>query len=290
MRICCAGEVMVELAGETESGIYRRGLGGDTFNTAIYLARLGLSVDYLSWLGDDIFSENIIQQLQQEGIGSDLICRLSGRQTGLYMINNDSQGERQFTYWRDHSPAREMFDQPVSLDSCQAFYFTGITLAVTRSGLQNLKSLLIELQNDGVTIIFDPNYRPQLWQSTLQAQQHYREILPYCDTVLPTLEDERLLWKLDSVQNCADMYREYGAKEVVVKDPNLMAHVFSGQQRAQRQAETVSAVDTTGAGDSFNAGYLATRLRGGSLEDSLQAAQALAAAVVQHRGALLPRY
>lgn len=290
MRICCAGEVMVELASEAEPGIYRQGLAGDSFNTAIYLSRQGLSVDYLTWLGDDIFSDDIIRQMQQEKVGSDFIRRLPGRQPGLYMTNNDQRGERQFTYWRDHSPVREMFDQPLSLDNCQAFYFTGITLAVTRSGIQNLRSLLIQLRQDGVTIIFDPNYRPQLWQSTLQAQQHYREILPYCDTVLPTLDDETLLWDINSVEGCADMYQSYGAKEVVVKDPKLMAHVFSGQEQVQRQAETISAVDTTGAGDSFNAAYLAARLRGGSIESSLLAAQTLAAAVVQHRGALLPRH
>ena len=289
MRICCAGEVMVELASEAEPAIYRQGLAGDSFNTAIYLAREGLSVDYLTCLGVDRFSDAIIDQLQRENIGCDSIRLLPGRQPGLYIINNDQQGERQFSYWRDHSPAREIFDQAVTLSACQGFYFTGITLAITRSGTHNLKNLLMQLRQDGVAILFDPNYRPQLWQSKAQAKQYYRDILPFCDTVLPTLDDETVLWDIDSVERCAEMYRDYGAKEIVIKGPELVAHVFTDQQHVQRQAEAVSAVDTTGAGDSFNAAYLAARLRGESIESALLAAQTLAAAVVRHRGALLPR-
>jgi 2-dehydro-3-deoxygluconokinase len=289
MRICCAGEVMVELAGEARAGIYRQGLGGDTFNTAVYMARAGLEVDYITRLGDDRFSESILALLQCEGIGTANIARIAGRQPGLYLIDNDTNGERHFRYWREHSPARELFDRPLNVGDCQVFYFTGITLAVTRSGAAGLQALLAQLREQNTRVVFDPNYRPHLWDTKSQAQEHYRQVLPYCDTVLPTLDDESALWDIATAADCARMYRDFGATEIVIKTPDLSAHVFSDGQQVQRQAQAVAAVDTTGAGDSFNAAYLAARLRGASFALALAAAQQLAADVVQHRGALLPR-
>lgn len=289
MRIYSAGEVMVELAKVGNSETYRQALGGDSFNTAIYLAREGLAVNYLTRLGDDSFSDAIVTQLQQEGIGTADITRVAGRQPGLYLISNDSTGERAFRYWREQSPARELFDLPVTLNNCQLFYFTGITLAVTRTGVDNLTALLTQLREKKAKIVFDPNYRPALWQSETQARDHYRKVLPYCDMVLPTLEDETALWGITTPDDCARMYQDFGASEMVIKTPDLAAHAFCGTQQVQRQAEAVAAVDTTGAGDSFNAAYLAARLRGNSLELALEAGQRLAASVVQHSGALLPR-
>jgi 2-dehydro-3-deoxygluconokinase len=290
-HIACAGEVMIEMASSDAAlaGHYRQGLAGDSFNTAIYLARAGLAVDYISCLGDDRFSAAIIEQLQAESIGSEYIRRFSGRQPGLYLIHNDASGERQFSYWRDHSPARQLFDQPMVLPDCTVFYFTGITLAVTRSGVDNLQALLAQLRERGCKIIFDPNYRPALWQDRQQAREHYRAVLPYCDTVLPTLDDEQSLWQIDSVEQCQQWYMGLGVSELVIKAPQLWCHVFQGEQHIKRQAPALAAVDTTGAGDAFNAGYLAARLSGAGIEQAIGQAQALAAKVVQHRGALLPR-
>ena len=289
MRICCAGEVMVELASTGTSGAYHQGFAGDTYNTAIYLARAGLGVDYLTRLGDDRFSDAIVKELGVEGIGADAVQRIPGRQPGLYLIRNDAQGEREFHYWRDNSPARELFGQPLTPPLCQAFYFSGVTLAVTRNGIENLKGLLLRLKQQGAAIVFDPNYRPTLWDSDAQARDYCRQVLPYCSMVLPTQDDECALWGIGSPQESASMYMEFGASEVVVKGADLVAYAFCDTEVVKRQAEVVRAIDTTGAGDSFNAAYLAARLQGATLDLALAAGQQLAAKVVQHRGALLPR-
>lgn len=279
---------MIEMASKGQNGLYQRGVAGDTYNTAVYLVREGLRVDYLTRLSDDPFSDEIIGQLQHEGLGIDLVTRCPGRQPGLYVINNDADGERYFSYWRGQAPVREMFDTCPALPALDVFYFSGITLAVTRSGAKSLQTLLRKLREQKCRIIFDPNFRPNLWEDLEQAQQHYREILPLCDMALPTLDDETLLWGIDSVEECRDLYLDQGISELVVKGDNLIAHVFHQGEQFQRQAEAVSAVDTTGAGDSFNAGYLASRLTGKPIDVSLIRAQKLAAAVVQHRGAILP--
>lgn len=288
-RICCAGEVMIEMAPAAEPGTYRRGVAGDTFNTAVYLARLGCAVSYLTRLGDDPCSEEILACLAAEGIDHRLVRRVRGRQPGLYLIDNDAAGERRFTYWRRESPARETFDTVPDPGDIDAFYFSGITLAVCRSGLDRLVALLEKLRGEGCRVAFDPNYRPALWDDRGQAREHYRAVVGLCDTVLPTLEDETRLWGVAAVADCAAFYREAGAREVVIKAPDLRVHGFRDDRSVVVPAQAVAAVDTTGAGDAFNAGYLAARLGGGELAQAIAAGQGLAAAVVRHSGAIIPR-
>lgn len=294
VRIGCAGEVMVEMAAcdpgvANASALYRQGLAGDSFNTAVYLARAGLAVDYFTRLGDDGFSDTVVQQLQAEQVGVDTIQRAPGRKPGLYLIHNDSCGERRFSYWRDDSPARQLFDEAIETPDWDVFYFTGITLAVTRSGFENLLAWLARFRKQGKQVIFDPNYREQLWQDREQAQRYYRAVLPYCDTVLPTLDDDWALWDIDSVEQCRDFYLGVGVKELVIKARQLVSHAYSHGEHVERQAQAVVAVDTTGAGDAFNAGYLAARLTGAGMDNALEQAQELASRVVQHQGAMLPR-
>lgn len=291
MRICCAGEVMVEMSAMDDGGLYRRGVAGDSFNTAVYLARAGCAVSYLTRLGDDAYSDEILDRLTQEGIGTDWVTRCAGRQPGLYVIDNDADGERQFSYWRDHAPARELFDasaRALQLEGFDVFYFTGITLAVTCADHHNLVTLLARLQGEGCRIVFDPNYRPRLWDSVGQAREASRAILANCDMVMTTLGDDRALWGEGSVEDVQAFYREQGVREIVLRDDALKAFVMAEDEQHQLQAEKVSAVDTTGAGDAFNAAYLAHRLAGDDPASALAQAQALAARVVQHHGAILP--
>ena len=286
--VCCAGEAMIEFA-PAGDGAYRRGVAGDTLNTAVYLRRSGVPVRYLSAVGDDVFSAAIIDLLRQERIDHREVAVMPGRQPGLYVIHNDVSGERAFSYWRGQSPAREMFDGPVQVEAADVFYFSGITLAVCRSGIDNLRQLLATLRQQHCKVVFDPNFRPALWDDVEQARQHYREILPLCDTVLPTLDDDVALWGHDSVASCHDFYRGLGVQELVIKTPGLTACGFLQDERHERQAAPVEVVDTTGAGDAFAAGYLAARLQGQDMPTAIAAAQSLAARVVRCCGAIIPR-
>jgi len=286
-EVVCAGEVMVELAPAGSAGRYQRAYAGDSFNTAVYLARAGIHTRYLTRLGDDAGSAGALRLMREEQIDVSLVSRDAGRSIGLYLIDNDETGERTFTYYRDSSPARQMFDVPIE---CQArvFYFTGITLAVTRTGQANLITLLASLQASGCQVVFDPNYRSQLWADPDQAGSACLSVLPYCDMVLPTQGDDLALWGFRTAQESIQFYRRHGASEVVVKGDDLQVEVWSPAGCARRKAERVTAVDTTGAGDAFNAAYLASRLKVRDLEQSLAAAQQLAAEVVMHHGAIIP--
>jgi len=279
----------VEMAADTTDRRYLRGMAGDSFNTAVYLARAGLAVSYLTRLGDDPFSDEMVAFLRREGIDDRCVERCPGRLPGLYTISNDADGERRFHYWRDTAPVRSLFAREPQLpDELDLFYLTGITLAVTRDHLEQLLALLDRLRDGGCRVAFDPNYRPALWDDAEQARRHCQALLARCDIALPTLDDDVALWSVRDVQDCHEFYAGHGIAEIVVKGPALTAYAWGGGDTAQRRAQALPAVDTTGAGDSFNAGYLAARLGGANLAAALAAGQDLAADVVQHRGAILP--
>src|SRR5215475_16005173 len=108
-QVVCVGEVMIELARGGE-GRYAMSCGGDTFNTAIYLARAGLSTAFATALGDDPYSEGVLALAAAEGIVNDLVVRVPGRLPALCAVESDANGKRQFYYWREEAPARDLFE------------------------------------------------------------------------------------------------------------------------------------------------------------------------------------
>src|SRR5882757_6153912 len=111
MKIACIGECMIELT-QAAGGTLARGYGGDTLNTATYCARLGASVDYITALGDDAWSDEMVAGWQAEGIGTRHVVRIPGKLPGLYVIETSASGERRFYYWRESSAARALLDLP----------------------------------------------------------------------------------------------------------------------------------------------------------------------------------
>src|SRR4051812_47840529 len=135
MKIAAIGECMIELS-ERRGDQCRIGFGGDTLNTAIYLARLGAPVDYVTALGDDGYSDRMLAAWRAEGVGTAQVLRLPGRLPGLYAIETDAAGERRFYYWRDQAPARALFSLPQTPDLVAALagydliYLSGISLSL----------------------------------------------------------------------------------------------------------------------------------------------------------------
>src|ERR1700747_2284894 len=107
--VACIGEGMIELK-QAGSGLYSRGFGGDTLNTSVYLARLGVAVDYITALGDDPLSDEMIAGWREGGVGTDKVARLKGTLPGIYLIATDAAGERRFFHWRESAAARSLLD------------------------------------------------------------------------------------------------------------------------------------------------------------------------------------
>jgi 2-dehydro-3-deoxygluconokinase len=295
-EVLCVGECMIELS----RGLDRRFdmcFGGDTFNTAAYLARAGIPTAYITTLGDDPYSDGIVALATTEGIQTHLIDRLPGRVPGLYMIETDSSGERRFFYWRENSPARERFDQPrAELDEAargaRLIYFSGITLWLYgKTGRARFFDWLDLARLSGAKVAFDGNFRPRLWGDDLaQARSAYRAALKRADIVLPTLEDEQNLWGVDDPHAALAHLAAQGVREIVLKNGADGAWISSqGIVNHIPAPEVVEPKDTTAAGDSFNAGYLSARLRGASPSEAVLRGHRLAAAVIRHPGAIVPR-
>jgi 2-dehydro-3-deoxygluconokinase len=296
MRVACIGECMVELA-ERPDGSLVRGFGGDTLNTALYLARLGVTVDFVTALGDDVWSDEMASAWAREGIGLGQVRRFPGRMPGLYIIRTDQAGERSFHYWRDQSAARDLFAGPgaagtrTALATCDLAYLSGISLSLYgEAGRAALTETLAALRARGGRVAFDTNFRPRGWPDREEARAVFRSALSRADLIFASVEDLDWLFGADGE---AEVLRHRGRAEIVLKTasgPTPVARVLHGDADASVPAGPVArVVDTTAAGDSFAAGYLAARI--GGLDPAAAAAEAhrLAGAVIGHRGAVIPR-
>lgn len=291
------GECMVELA-RGGDGRFALAYGGDTFNTAVYMARAGLSVAYATAVGDDPYSDGILSLARAEGIDTTLITRCPGRMPGLYLIETSASGERTFHYWRERSPAREVFDRPVSATLLEAIsgaplvYLSGITLSLYgQPALDELWDALSAARAAGAAVAMDGNYRPRGWNGERDRARQVMERFWRLTTVaLPTFDDEMALWGDSSPATTLERLRDFGCREIALKlgaDGALIAPEGTAPSRVP-VSEIVTPVDTTAAGDSFNAGYLAARFRCASASEAAAAGHRLAAVVISHRGAIVP--
>lgn len=298
-RIALIGECMIELQ-QRADGSLQQSFGGDTLNTAVYLSRaLGdrAQVDYVTALGDDSFSDAMCANWAAEGIGLQQVQRLPGRLPGLYCIQTDAAGERRFLYWRNEAAVRDCFTTPAAkpilaaLPDYDVLYFSGITLAVLGvTGRERLIQTLIEARKRNARIVFDNNYRPRLWASLEEARAAYRIVLPHVDLALLTVDDEQALFQFSDCEAVFAAYAQIGTPEVVLKRGAEACLIRCDGEAFEVPAQRVEkVVDTTAAGDSFSAAYLASRLLGASPAEAAEAGHLLASQVIQVPGALIPK-
>lgn len=298
-RVALIGECMLELQGQA-FGVMRQGYGGDTLNTAVYLARCGAAAgirpSYATGLGEDRFSSGLIERWQDEGVDTGLVRRLAGRMPGLYLIEVDERGERSFSYWRDTSAAKAYFDTPITpleqgLASWDALYLSGISLAILPpAGRERLFALMRALRERGAMVVFDNNYRPRLWADAGEARASFERAFELASLALVTADDHQALLGLDSAEAALAAAQDLAPPELVIKRGAAATLLRApGEPWQEAATEPVArVVDTTAAGDSFAAGYLSRRLAGAGALASALFGNRLAARVIQHRGAMIP--
>lgn len=290
--ITVIGEAMLELSrGEGDSWNLR--YGGDVINTAVHLARSGDRVRLASALGADPMSAQLRAQWEAEGVDTRLVIAARDRLPGLYAIETDASGERSFHYWRSEAAARRMFALPESATMMaeaarsDLLYFSLITLAILPDeGREALLELCAQVRANGGRIAFDGNYRSRLWEDAATARRWRDRAIAYCDIGLPTLADEVEMGEADDARNAAARWGAGEGREIVVKlgGDGCLA---GGEIIPIPQALAV--VDSSGAGDAFNGGYLHARLAGASVRDAALAGHRLAGWNIGRRGAIPPR-
>ncbi|WP_394138375.1 sugar kinase [Vibrio chagasii] len=308
-HIAIIGECMIELNG-APFGTMQQSYGGDTLNAAIYLNRSTTSnveqtgnpsirTSYVTALGSDAISQQMLKRWQSEGISTDLVVIDEKRSPGLYLIQLDDEGERTFLYWRNNSAARYLVQHPnfdticQSLNDVDMIFFSGISLAILPQSDQiKLLAVIQKLRSRGVTIAFDSNYRPKLWESESATKECYQLGYQVTDIALVTFDDEQQLWGDQTPQDTIDRLHRLGVKTIIVKLGAEGCLVSETPEKAPSLIETTpveTVIDSTSAGDSFNGGFLSCYLSGGSIEQACRQGNALARLVIQHHGAIIPK-
>lgn len=295
--ILSIGEAMVELSrtAESDASLWRLGIAGDTLNAAWYLRRLlprDWRVGYFSRVGTGEFSDRMLAFLAGEGIESTHVGRDPAREIGLYAIAL-KDGERSFSYWRDSSAARGLADDPealaAGLEGATVALLSGITLAILpQAGRENLRAALAGARAAGTRVVFDPNLRPRLWADAATMRREVEAMAALTDLLLPSFDDERTHFGDADTAATVARYLDLGARQVVVKNGGDPVR-FGGAEGTGlvEGLERAVPVDTTSAGDSFNAGYLAARARGAEIAEAIRQAHEVSRIVIRHPGALV---
>ena len=310
------------MLGDATSENAALGFAGDTLNCAVYLKRLlGSSADvsFVTKLGEDPLSIRTRKFIASESINTARIESSSTRSIGLYAIETDDTGERTFSYWRSQSAARTLFEAEdghdfSALEGFDVLCFSAISLAIlpatTRRALLNeLSKLRVE---HGVRMVFDSNYRPALWENIEVAREFVADAWRVTDIALPSIDDEQQLFGDTDEAAVLARLLSYGITQGALKRGELgptSLHVINGHlptSSSQFSAAT-KIIDTTAAGDSFNAGYLSGLLSASDSADTqgaktdntsetsvdndaaMQSGHACSLRVIANSGAIIPK-
>ncbi|NWK98237.1 sugar kinase [Sphingobium lactosutens] len=287
--ITVIGEAMLELSRAQGDGWNLR-YGGDVINTAVHMARSGDKVRLASALGADPMSADLRAQWEAEGVDTALVLAAADRLPGLYAIETDADGERTFHYWRSEAAARRMFALPDSAAMVEQaaqsdlLYFSLITLAILPDeGRESLLSLCEAVKARGGKVAFDGNYRGRLWPDTATARHWRDRAIALADIGLPTLADEVEMGEADDARDAATRWGANEGREIIVK---LGGEGCLVGEELVAPPRLVDVVDSSGAGDAFNAGYLHARLTGGTPAEAALAGHRLAGWNIGRRGAI----
>lgn len=304
MKIACIGEAMIELSIQDHSSSASVGVAGDTLNTAVYLQRAledaGVqadhSVSYITAVGDDRFSRQIIDTIRHDNINTDLVMQSDERAPGLYAINVDAAGERTFSYWRDQSAARTLFSDNTGpamsvLEEFDLIYYSAISLAILPEHIRQQWFDFLEgyRKHDGRFVAFDSNYRPRLWDSQKQAQNAIAAATAHCDIALPSCDDEMALFGESTRNQVLDRLTSYGVNRGVLKCGSDGPVDLADHCPVKNLPIATTVIDSTAAGDSFNGAYLAGVVAGHPAKECIARGHECAMRVIGFHGGIVDR-
>lgn len=288
------GECMIELS-HASDGMMRQSFAGDVMN-ALWYARAaigeGWDVAFYSGVGTDPMSEELVRFVKAAGIGCKDLLRIADRRPGLYMIHLDN-GERSFSYWRDTSAARLLASDRDRLqrviDQTDVVYVSGITLAILpEDDVEFLIAALGRARDAGKMVVFDPNIRPKLWDGAPRMRNTITRAAQASSIVLPSFDDEAAAFGDATPEATLARYQKLEIPTIVVKNgPGDILVQSDGQVQTIPTSALDKVVDTTGAGDSFNGGFVSALVQEGDVVAAVKAGQAISARVICHHGALL---
>lgn len=299
-EIIALGEPLIEFSAVesgalTDGARFVAGCGGDTCNFVVAVNRLGGRAGYITRIGNDPFADILTTCWAREGVDTQFVERDAAARTGLYFITRDAAGHL-FTYYRQDSAASRMTPSRLPHDyirNARWLHVTGISQAISPTAADTVETAIISARTSGTVVSYDPNLRLKLWPLE-QARAIIHRTLAQVDILMPSYEDARQLTGIEDPEQIVRFYLARGPRIVVLKmgaEGALLATAEIDQDppTLHRVAPyPVDAVDTSGAGDTFNAAFAVSRLAGRPLPDCVRYANAAGALVTTGFGTITP--
>ena len=289
LDVLCLGEPLLEFnqIKEGNKKTYSSGYGGDTSNTAISIARQGMSVGFISKVGKDQFGWELLELWKREKVDYSHVSIHPEAPTGIYFVTHDADGHH-FTYYRSGSAASQMtpLDLPKDdLSQTRILHLSAITQAISVSSCETAFAAIFQARKNGVKVSYDTNLRLKLW-SLDRARDVINRTVPMCDVIMPSLEEATSLTGLVDPEEITDYFFQLGAKLVVLKQGSHGALVSDGKENLNIPGHKVKAIDATGAGDTFDGAFLSEWIRKDDPFSAAEYANAAAALSTTNYGAV----
>ena len=278
LAISVIGEPMAEFSSAGRNS-YGLSFSGDAVNVATSAARLGLKACVISAAGDDSFGRELMKYLESEDIGTEGMTVVKGGFTGLYFISLGKNGKHEFTYYRKHSAASSMHITGKQLDAIRdssIFHFSGIAQAIGSESGKSVSVALNAAVRAGCFISYDVNFRPALW-TRKNAIRALESVASRTDLIFISSEDYSLMFGKESVSAVIERMSVMGASNIIYKCGGSGSIADFDGKLAKQKAFHVKAIDATGAGDAFDAGFLAHYYRTGDAKRAMEFASVNAA-------------
>jgi fructokinase len=285
------GEALVDLLPDRRGRIrdcerFEVHSGGAPANVAVGLARLGLRTAFVGVVGEDEFGHLLERKLQGEGIDARLRFSTAAR-TGLWFIALDEHGDRTFFAPTGTDSADKLIDDSDVERVPQARIFhCGSSAHVREPARDVLRRAVRRARQRGMIVSFDPNVRVHLWPDLRDLTALCRDVFPLCDVVKLSEEELHPCLGVSTPQEAIDALQALGVRLACVTLGARGAIARRGGEVVQVPAPEVQVADTTGAGDGFVAGLLASDGLTAPLEPALRFACAVGSRVCTKLGAV----
>ena len=293
INVCSIGEAMIEIS-NIKNSLYNQSFAGDTLNFCNYLDKKKLNAFFLSAIGKSEINQSLLDFVKSKKISTKYIKKINQFEVGLYLIKNKDNGEKQFFYWRDESAAKQYFNNIdflnlyKELKNFDYIYFSGITLSIIHvSKLNNFIKLLKLLKSKKIKIVFDFNIRPSRWNKK-NLNIFLDSVLKFVDICFLSGEDMNYWKNKNNIKSYEQIVRKYKLKHSIFRKNAKFTYVFLNKTRyvfKNKLLKTV--VDTSGAGDGFNAAYLSNFIVNNDPVLALKAGSSLGSKIVMKKGAIV---
>jgi sugar/nucleoside kinase (ribokinase family) len=297
--IVALGESLIDLvATEPVSYLhataFKKCFGGAPMNTIVGVSRLGENSGAITAVGDDPLGQFVVEELKRNKVDVSQVRIKRGKKTALaFVANEPGTGERSFIFyrqpWIQGAADSELTPEDIDfnyISSAKILHISGFALSHNPSRQAVLHAINIARES-GVDISFDPTLRHDIWESEQILKNLYDQVLHLSDIVTFSREESEFVFKTKNIDEAAELAFTYGVRVVGLKLGSKGALLATNEgETVYLPAFKVNAIDTTGAGDGWNAGLLVGLLNEWDLTTCCKVANAVGALVVTKRGAI----